>query len=75
MTSPEHQLEARLVEKLLDLKYVHRTEIRDRATLKSKFQALNHVKFINGVPVTQIELKTPGIVNYKNDPGNAYSKA
>jgi len=162
MPSPERQLEDELVGKLLDLKYEHRSDIRDRATLESnfrdKFQSLNHVKLtdgefqrlldeivttdvftaahtlrnrnsftrddgtplnytlvnisdwcknsfevvsqlrintdnshhrydvillINGVPVVQIELKTLGInprraieqiVDYKNDPGNGYSR-
>src|SRR5882757_10831177 len=162
MTSPERQLEEELVEKLRDLKYEYRADIRDRDTLeknfRGKFQALNHVKLtegefqrlldeivtpdvfaaahtlrnrnsftrddgtplnytlvnindwckntfevvtqlrintdyshhrydvillINGVPVVQVELKTLGIsprrameqiVDYKNDPGNGYSK-
>jgi type I restriction enzyme R subunit len=48
MTSPERQLEEELLEKLRGLKYEHRTDIRDRATLeknfREKFQLLNHVK-------------------------------
>ena len=48
MTSAESQLEQQLVDKLGALKYEHRTDIRDRATLeknfREKFQALNHVK-------------------------------
>jgi len=158
----ERELEEKLVEKLLTLKYEHRSDIRDRASLeqnfREKFQALNRVQLIdnefdrlleeiitpdvfgaacilrernsfvrddgtplnytlvnikdwckntfevvsqlrintdyshhrydvilliNGVPVVQIELKTLGIsprrameqiVDYKNDPGNGYSK-
>ena len=161
--TPEHQIEKSLVTKLQeDLKYEHRSDIHDRATLEAnfrkKFEALNRVKLtngeferlldeivtpdvykaarklrnretfirddgtplnytlvnikdwckndfevvnqlrintdnshrrydvillINGVPVVQIELKTLGItprrameqiVNYKNDPGNGYTK-
>jgi type I restriction enzyme, R subunit len=162
MTSPELQLEKELVEKLRGLKYEHRADIRDRATLeknfREKFNALNRVTLtdgefhrlldeivtpdvftaahtlrnrnsftrddgtplnftlvniadwckntfevvsqlrintdyshhrydvvllINGVPVAQIELKTLGInprrameqiVEYKNDPGNGYTR-
>ena len=160
--TPEHQIEKSLVAKLQDLKYEHRRDICDRATLeenfREKFEALNRVKLtngefqrlldeivtpdvyeatrllrnretfirddgtplnytlvnikdwckntfevvnqlrintdnshhrydvmllINGVPVVQIELKTLGIsprrameqiVDYKNDPGNGYTK-
>jgi len=162
MSSSERQLEDLLVEKLLDLKYAHRPDIRDRAALernfREKFESLNRVSLtegefrrlldeivksdvyesaralrnresfvrddgtplnytmvnikdwcknsfevvnqlrintdnshhrydvmllINGVPVVQIELKTLGIsprrameqiVEYKNDPGNGYTK-
>ncbi|HEX3530353.1 MAG TPA: type I restriction endonuclease, partial [Thermoanaerobaculia bacterium] len=162
MTSSERQLEEQLVQKLRDIKYDHRADIRDRAALernfREKFQALNRVELtdgefqrlldetitadvftaartlrgingftrddgtplnytlvnikdwcknsfevvsqlrintdyshhrydvlllINGVPVVQIELKTLGImprrameqiVEYKNDPGNGYSR-
>ena len=161
-TTPERELEKSLVDKLQDLKYQYRPDIRDRATLEAnfreKFEALNRVTLtdgefkrlldeivtpdvfeaaralrnretfirddgtplnytlvnikdwcknafqvvkqlrintdysyhrydvillINGVPVVQIELKTLGIsprrameqiVNYKNDPGNGYTK-
>ena len=156
------QLEEELIEKLQELKYNYRADIRDRAALEAnfreKFQELNRVKLtdaefqrlldeivtpdvftaahtlrnrnsftrddgtplnytlvnikdwckntfevvnqlrintdnshhrydvillINGVPVVQIELKTLGInprrameqiVEYKNDPGNGYTK-
>jgi type I restriction enzyme R subunit len=162
MHTLERGLEESLVAKLQDLKYEHRPDIRDRATLernfREKFEALNRVKLteaeftrlldeivtpdvftasrilrernsftrddgtplnytlvnirdwcknsfevvsqlrintdnshhrydvillINGVPVVQIELKTLGIsprrameqiVEYKNDPGNGYTK-
>ena len=158
----EQQIEQELIKNLTDLKYVHRQDIRDRATLEAnfreKFEALNRVRLtdgefsrlleqiitpdvfsaarllrernsferddgtplfytlvnikdwckntfevvnqlrintdysyhrydvillINGVPVVQIELKTLAIsprramqqiVDYKNDPGNGYSK-
>ena len=47
MTSSERQLEERLIEKLGELKYEHRADIRDRASLeenfRKKFQALNRV--------------------------------
>ena len=52
MTSSERQLEEELVEKLRDLKYDHRADIRDRAALernfREKFQALNRVKLTDG---------------------------
>lgn len=158
----EQEIEQTLIEKLGDLKYSHRPDIRDRAALeqnfREKFEALNRVQLtdtefarlleqivtpdvfaaarhlrernsferddgtplyytlvnikewcknsfevvnqlrintdnshhrydvillINGVPVVQIELKTLAIsprramqqiVDYKNDPGNGYSK-
>ena len=158
----EHDIETGFVEKLRDLKYTDRPDIRDRATLeqnfREKFEALNRVRLtdgefarlldeivtpdvfaasktlrainsftrddgtplnyslvnlkdwcknhfevvnqlrintdnshhrydvlllINGVPCVQIELKTLGvnprrameqIVEYKNDPGNGYTK-
>ena len=47
MTKTESDLEESLVTKLLELKYEHRREIRDRATLETnfrkKFEALNRV--------------------------------
>lgn len=158
----EQQIEDALIEKLVDLKYSYRQDIRDRAALernfREKFEALNRVRLtdtefarllgeiitpdvftaaktlrninsftrddgtplnytlvnirdwckndfevihqlrintdyghhrydvillINGVPCVQIELKTLGvnprrameqIVEYKNDPGNGYTK-
>lgn len=162
MQTLESGLEETLVAKLQELKYEHRPDIRDRATLeqnfREKFESLNRVRLtdaefsrlmddivtpdvftaartlrernsfvrddgtplnytlvnikdwcknsfevvnqlrintdnshhrydvillINGVPVVQIELKTLGIsprrameqiVDYKNDPGNGYTK-
>src|SRR4051812_49939425 len=48
MTSAERQLEEQLVAKLVGLKYEHRADIRDRASLeknfRDKFNALNHVR-------------------------------
>ncbi len=162
MSTPERQLEDKLIEKLISLKYTYRQDIRDRASLeknfREKFEELNRVRLtdaefdrlleeiitpdvfnaarilrernaftrddgtplnytlvnirdwcknhfevvnqlrintdyshhrydvillINGVPVVQIELKSLGIsprrameqiVDYKNDPGNGYTK-
>ena len=52
MTTPERDLEASLIEKLQDLKYAYRPDIRDRATLEAnfrqKFDALNHVTLTDG---------------------------
>jgi type I restriction enzyme R subunit len=162
MTTTESQIEKDFIEKLAQLKYIYRPDIRDRQSLdknfREKFEALNRVHLtdtefarlleiivtpdvfaaarhlrernsferddgtplfytlvnikdwckntfevinqlrintdnshhrydvillINGVPVVQIELKTLAIsprramqqiVDYKNDPGNGYSK-
>ena len=162
MISSESELEQKLIEKLVSMKYGYREDIRDRAALeknfREKFEALNRVcltegefvrlleeivtpdvftaartlrernsftrddgtplnytlvnikdwckntfevinqlrintdnshhrydviLLINGVPAVQIELKTLGIsprrameqiVDYKNDPGNGYTK-
>lgn len=162
MTTTESLIERDLIEKLKDLKYTYREDIRDRVSLetnfRSKFEELNHVRLtdgefqrlldqittpdvftaarilreytsferddgtplnftlvnirdwcknsfevvnqlrintdnsyhrydvvllINGVPVVQIELKAlevsprramQQIVDYKNDPGNGYTK-
>ena len=162
MTTKESQIENDLIEKLKDLKYIYREDIRNRAALelnfREKFEELNRVRLtddefprllediiksdvfaaarilrgrnsfvrddgtplnytlvnikdwcknsfevinqlrintdsshhrydvillINGVPIVQIELKTLGIsprrameqiVDYKNDPGNGYTK-
>ena len=162
ITTPESKLEQSFVEKLRELKYKYRSDIRDRASLEAnfreKFESLNRVRLtdseferllddiitpdvftasrtlrvindftrddgtplnytlvnikdwckntfevvnqlrintnnslhrydvillINGVPTVQIELKSLGIsprramqqiVEYKNDPGNGYSR-
>jgi len=48
MTIKENQIEQRFIQKLTDLKYSHRPEIRDRDSLeqnfRNKFEALNRVK-------------------------------
>jgi len=47
MTTKENQIEQSLINKLTDLKYIYREDIRDRATLeqnfREKFEALNRV--------------------------------
>lgn len=52
MAHSERELEERLIEKLLDLKYAHRSDIRDRAGLeknfREKFEALNRVTLTDG---------------------------
>jgi type I restriction enzyme, R subunit len=52
MTSSERRLEEQLVQKLRDLKFDHRADIRDRAALernfRDKFQALNRVELTDG---------------------------
>ena len=52
MITPERDLEDALVTKLRDLKYVHRTDIRDRAALEAnfreKFEGLNRVTLTGG---------------------------
>ena len=44
----EQQIEQELIKNLIGLKYVHRQDIRDRATLEAnfreKFEALNRVR-------------------------------
>jgi hypothetical protein len=51
MTPPENQLEDELLDKLRALKYEHRPDIRDRASLeqnlREKFESLNHVRLTN----------------------------
>ncbi len=48
MTTPEHLLEDKLIEKLRGLKYEYRADIRDRSALeknfREKFESLNHVR-------------------------------
>jgi type I restriction enzyme, R subunit len=52
MTSSETKLEEDLIEKLRELKYAFRDDIRDRAGLernfRERFQALNHVRLTDG---------------------------
>ena len=52
MSSAERQLEEQLLAKLVGLKYEHRADIRDRASLeknfRDKFNALNHVRVTDG---------------------------
>ena len=52
MTTPERELEESLIEKLRDLKYEYRSDIRDRARLEAnfreKFEALNRVRLTDG---------------------------
>jgi hypothetical protein len=52
MNPDECQLEAELLEKLLDLKYESRTDIRDRVeperNFRQKFEAVNHVRLTDG---------------------------
>lgn len=51
MTTTESQIEQELIAKLSDLKYVHRSDIRDlealEANFREKFQALNRVSLTN----------------------------
>ena len=51
MALDERQLERELLAKLVDLKYEHRPDIRDKATLernfREKFEALNRVRLTN----------------------------
>ena len=52
LITPEHELEDDLVGKLLDLKYEHRPDIRNRDALeknfREKFEALNRVTLTDG---------------------------
>ena len=53
MILDEQQLELDLIEKLLGLKYEHRPDIRDRATLEANFR--NHFQTLNQVKLTDAE--------------------
>lgn len=55
MTTPESKLEETLIEKLGDLKYVYRPDIRDRAALEGNFR--NHFQALNRVQLTDGEFK------------------
>jgi len=52
MITPESQIEKSLIDRLIDLKYEHRPDIRDRDALninfREKFEALNRVKLTDG---------------------------
>jgi type I restriction enzyme R subunit len=52
MTTTESLIERDLIEKLKDLKYTYREDIRDRASLeanfRSQFEELNHVRLTDG---------------------------
>src|SRR5262245_28453731 len=66
MNTPERHLEGELVEKLRDLKYEYRPDIRDRAALeknfRDRFEALNHVKLTEGEFVRLLdEIVTPDV--------------
>jgi type I restriction enzyme R subunit len=66
MLSPERELEEKLIEKLVSLKYEHRADIRDRATLeqnfREKFEALNRVTLTDGeFPRLLEEIITPDV--------------
>jgi hypothetical protein len=66
MTSPESQLEEELIAKLVGLKYEHRTDIRDRASLeknfREKFEALNRVRLTDAeFPRLLDEIVTPDV--------------
>jgi hypothetical protein len=66
MMSLERQLEEELVKKLGDLKYEHRTEIRDRASLeqnfREEFQTLNHLRLSDGeLQRLLVEMTTPDV--------------
>jgi type I restriction enzyme R subunit len=55
MTLSEHQIEAMLIEELRNLKYVHRPDIRDRATLEQNFR--EHFQALNRVNLTDSEFQ------------------
>lgn len=66
LKSAERQLEDELIEKLRDLKYEYRTDIRDRDTLeknfRERFNALNGVKLTNAeFPRLLEEITTPDV--------------
>jgi type I restriction enzyme, R subunit len=52
MSTPEHELEKQLIEKLSSLKYEYRPDIRDRFSLeknfREKFESLNRVHLTDG---------------------------
>ena len=73
MTSPERQLEEKLIEKLLGLKYEYRPDIRDRAALernfREKFEALNHVHLNRwGIPTAAGRAHHAGCLHRRTHP-------
>ena len=66
MSSAERQLEEQLIETLKGLKYVHRPDIRDRASLEKNFrrhfESLNHVR-LNDAEFQRLldEIVTPDV--------------
>ena len=53
MTTTENQIEHALIEKLGDLKYIYRPDIRDRAALEQNFR--QHFEALNRVHLTDSE--------------------
>lgn len=51
----EQELEQALIGKLTDLKYIHRSDIRDRAALEANFR--QHFEALNRVQLTDGEFK------------------
>jgi len=49
----EQEIEHSLIEKLVDLKYTHRPDLRDRAALESNFR--QHFEALNRVHLTDSE--------------------
>jgi type I restriction enzyme R subunit len=54
-TSTERELEEQLLEKLKELKYVHRDDIRDRSSLEANFR--HHFQSLNDVKLTEAEFE------------------
>ena len=66
MTTPEHQLEDNLIEKLQALKYEYRPDIRDRAAIeknfREKFEGLNRVRLTDAEFARLLdEITTPDV--------------
>jgi type I restriction enzyme, R subunit len=64
MTTSEQQIEQDLIDKLVDLKYTYRPDIRDRASLeqnfRKQFEALNRVNLTDSefAPLLELSEKT-----------------
>jgi type I restriction enzyme, R subunit len=60
MTTSEQQIEQDLIDKLVDLKYTYRPDIRDRASLeqnfRKQFEALNRVNLTDSEFALLLEL-------------------